>query len=308
MRWLSLDQKPSWWNNAGLTGTWAKKGGSQPSVTENFAHTRQRYTILTAVPHGWKMTDHADDVPLVAMLFKGKPNGRILKKLKNNRLLKPWMKMQVQAEGSYRSEDMVEALDWMLPQARSSDESIIVLLDWFSGHLTEEVAEKIRSKGHVLLHHGGGATPFTQINDTHLHALLQGLLVELENRIAVDKRRRRLALGIKKTPSAKREDLVELVQAAWMAIPHSALAEKGYKQTGPTMPVTGPVNPEDVFKDLLTVLEAIDPSSTPTEVSLKKVREDAIDFVREGYEKKSGKPGTTTVCSSMTTTAKTNLQ
>ena len=286
MRWLSLDQKPSWWNNAGLTGTWAKKGGSQPSVTENFAHTRQRYTILTAVPHGWKMTDHADDVPLVAMLFKGKPNGRILKKLKNNRLLKPWMKMQVQAEGSYRSEDMVEALDWMLPQARSSDESIIVLLDWFSGHLTEEVAEIIRRKGHVLLHHGGGTTPFTQINDTHLHALLQRLLVELENRIAVDRRRRRLALGIKKTPSAKREDLVELVQAAWMAIPHSALAEKGYKQTGPTMPMTGPVNPEDVFKDLLTVLEAIDPSSTPTEVSLKKVREDAIDFVREGYDKK----------------------
>jgi len=52
MRWLSLDQKPSWWNNAGLTGTWAKKSRSAPTVTENFAHTRQRYTILTAVPYG----------------------------------------------------------------------------------------------------------------------------------------------------------------------------------------------------------------------------------------------------------------
>ena len=49
------------------------------------------------------------------------------------------MKMQVQVEGSYRSEDMVEVLNWMLPVAHSPDESIIVLLDWFSGHLTEEV-------------------------------------------------------------------------------------------------------------------------------------------------------------------------
>ena len=43
MRFLSVDQKPSWFNNAGHTGTFAKKGGSQPSVRENFAHTRQRY-------------------------------------------------------------------------------------------------------------------------------------------------------------------------------------------------------------------------------------------------------------------------
>ena len=44
MRWLSVDQKPSWWNNAGLTGTFAKKCGSQPSVNENFAHPKlKRY-------------------------------------------------------------------------------------------------------------------------------------------------------------------------------------------------------------------------------------------------------------------------
>ena len=146
---------------------------------------------------------------------------------------------------------MVEALEWMLPVARSLDESIIVLLVWFSGHLTEEVREVIERKGHVLFHHGGGITPFAQINDTHLHALLSRLMIELENMIALKTRERRLARGIKKTPSAKREDLVELVQAAWVGIDHNGLAEKGYKQTGPTMPMTGPVKPEDVFKDLL---------------------------------------------------------
>ena len=39
------------------------------------------------------------------------------------------------------SEDMVEALEWMLPVASSPEESIIVLLDWFSGHLTDEIEE-----------------------------------------------------------------------------------------------------------------------------------------------------------------------
>jgi len=146
MRWLSVDQKPSWWNNVGLKKTWAKRGRRAPTVKENFAHTRSRYTILTAVPHGWKMTAHKDGVPKCAMLFKGKPNGKIKRKLLKNPLLKPWMKMQTQEEGSYRSEDMVDALNWMLPEAHSKEESIVVLLDWFSGHLTQEVEDAIRSK------------------------------------------------------------------------------------------------------------------------------------------------------------------
>ena len=74
------------------------------------------------------------------------------------------------AGGSYRSTDVIEALESMLPQANSSEESCIVLLDWFSGHLDDEVAACIKRKGHVLLLHGGGTTPTVQINDTNLHA------------------------------------------------------------------------------------------------------------------------------------------
>ena len=306
MRWLSLDQKPSWWNRPQRScrkrvqtnganaaddrarktrrGLQAKKGKRAPTVKENFGLTRSRYTILTAVPHGWKMSDHEDDVPLCAMLFKGKPGGKIYKKLERNPLKKPWMKMQVQAEGSYRSGDMVEVLNWMLPVAHSPDESIIVLLDWFSGHLTEEVAECIHNKGHVLLFHGGGTTPFTQINDTHLHARLAKLLLLFENTAAVNKRQELLARGIKKMPSVKHYDLVNMVQCSWMAIDHHKVAETGYKQTGPTMPMTGPVQPEDVYQDLLDVLHALDPDSTATEVSLKTMREAAIEFVRKGHE------------------------
>ena len=147
-----MDQKPSWLNNAGHTYTFARKGGRAPHVRDNFAHTRQRYTILTGVPS----CNHGDPdlPPTLALLFKGKPGGRTSRKLRNSSRLKPWTKVQVQEFGSYRSGDVVETLDWMLPQvpdAEHSHESIIVLLDWFSGHLTEEVAELIKRKGHVLM-------------------------------------------------------------------------------------------------------------------------------------------------------------
>lgn len=48
LRWMSLDQKPSWFNNAGHTGTHAVRGRIA-SVKEKFAQTRSRYTILTEV-------------------------------------------------------------------------------------------------------------------------------------------------------------------------------------------------------------------------------------------------------------------
>ena len=84
-------------------------------------------------------------------------------------------------------------------------------------------------------------------------------------------------------PSVKHEDLILLVQRAWMSIDHKHVAEKGYKQTGPTMSMTGPVKPEEVYSDLLDVLKALDPDSTLDEVALNKVREDAIAFVHKGY-------------------------
>ena len=48
LQWFSMDQKPSWFNNAAATGTFGRKG--QPvTVREKFAATRERYTINTTV-------------------------------------------------------------------------------------------------------------------------------------------------------------------------------------------------------------------------------------------------------------------
>ena len=63
MRFLSVDQKPSWFNNAGLTGALAVKGRRAPSVKENHAKTRERYTILTAVPVVGRSALPSENVP-----------------------------------------------------------------------------------------------------------------------------------------------------------------------------------------------------------------------------------------------------
>ena len=154
MRWLSLDQKPSWFNNAGHTGTWAKKGSRAPTVRDNLNATRQRYTIMTTVP-SWGHEDE-DAPPKVAVLFKGARGGRIRAGVLAEFDCPQWMMIQVQENGSYRSEDVAAFLEFVLPDAASAEESIVVLLDWYSGHRTEEVAELVARKGHVLLFHGGG--------------------------------------------------------------------------------------------------------------------------------------------------------
>jgi hypothetical protein len=78
--------------------------------------------------------------------------------------LPPWILLQFQECGSYRTEDCLDFLDWALEPAACPQESIIVLLDWFAPHLSAEVRALVSSKGHVLLHHGGGVTGIEQVN------------------------------------------------------------------------------------------------------------------------------------------------
>ena len=69
MRWASYDQKPSWFNNAGLKALYARKGASTVGAREDHHGTRQRYTVMTSVI-SWHVRD-ADGPPPCAILFKG---------------------------------------------------------------------------------------------------------------------------------------------------------------------------------------------------------------------------------------------
>ena len=132
-----------------------------------------------------------------------------------------------------------------------------MILGWCSGHLTPEVADCVRRKGRVLLFHGGGCAPFTQVNDAHLHAAAQRLMVEFENEFSFEERKRLLAEGSNRIPDPNWEDMFTLAQSVWSCIPHAEIGRKGYLQTGPTLPLTGPVKDDDALRYLRKVVQAI---------------------------------------------------
>ena len=67
MRWISWDQKPAWFNNTALDGSYGVRGHA-PTVREIACHSRQRFTICTCVDSATAEDD--PDPPLVGMLFK----------------------------------------------------------------------------------------------------------------------------------------------------------------------------------------------------------------------------------------------
>jgi len=245
MKWFSADQKPLHFNNAGTRPTYAKRGTRRVTVAEDHNATRERYSLFTTC-QTW---DGGGTPPKLAVLFKASRSAPILR----GRIETPgFILLQFQEKGSYRSEDVCDALRFFLPAAQSSEESIVVILDWYSGHLTPEVQACIRELGHIAIYHGGGCTGFEQINDTHLHATVQRIMQELETKMH-NKRRKDVP---EKVTKFDRQEIVDIVTAMWRSIDHRNVSEVGYSQTGPTLPPDA--GEEGVFKDMRAFWGAID--------------------------------------------------
>lgn len=60
-----------------------------------------------------------------------------------------------------------------------------------------------------------------------------------------------------KVPKRDYQSVVDIVGAAWKNVNHERVAEIGYKQTGPTMPLDGPIAEENVFRDLLPIWQKL---------------------------------------------------
>ena len=180
---------------------------------------------------------------------------------------------------------VISALEEVLPIARSTKDSMVVLLDSFAAHLTDGVAEAIERRGHIVLYHGGGCTPFTQVNDVILHAPLQRHLQRIENQITHAKRKDMYMNAGTGIPTLHRHEICEIAAAAWRSLPHGELSRKGYRQTGPFLPDSGPILRDMVGTDLRDVLDAIDPPSGLQEVG-QSLRDDAQAFVDDGYPSK----------------------
>ena len=67
----------------------------------------------------------------------------------------------------------------------------------------------------------------------------------------------------------------------WEQINHARIAERGYQQTGPTMPLEGPVSRSDVQEDLLTVFDKIE--APAGDVVGVQMRDDAVAYVNKLY-------------------------
>ena len=74
MRWVSFDQKPSWFNNAGLRPQFARKGARKVGAREDHHGTRQRYTVMTTV-QSWP-SPVGGMPPKTAVLFKADNGAR----------------------------------------------------------------------------------------------------------------------------------------------------------------------------------------------------------------------------------------
>ena len=143
MRGISWDQKTAWFNNTCGDRAYAPIGYT-PQMRELGAHGKQRFTMCTCVDSAasnkgavWRELTALPDIPA-------------------------WMHLQTQEKGSYRAEDMLELVEKFLPDVSGTDgsESQIIQLDWYAAHRDQRIAKFIRSRGHLLLLHGGGNTDY----------------------------------------------------------------------------------------------------------------------------------------------------
>ena len=98
--------------------------------------------------------------------------------------------------------------------------------------------------------------------------MLARTLLHIENVSAHKERQRLIDIGRNQTPKTDRQCILSLVEAAWLSLDHRTISEKGYKQTGPNMPLHGPVRPQDVYCDLLKVLEELEATPDPSLVGM----------------------------------------
>jgi hypothetical protein len=147
--------------------------------------------------------------------------------IKNKLMTQNHVLIQTQEKGSYRVEDVLEFLDWWLPVAEQPEDSLLVMLDWFSAHLHEKVQQLVRKKGHILDYHGGGTTPIEQVNDTHIHAALSREYKVIENADAFRQR----SINPKKVPRRNRQVIVDDITQIWNSFEHTK-GVMGHVQTG----------------------------------------------------------------------------
>ena len=135
-----FDQKPMWFTSASAERTYNVKGRPKVAVKENVPLSRSRFTVMTRCRHPEPPTDDKE----TAVLFKASGGGI---RIRNGLRTPPDVLLQLQEKGSYRLQDVVEYMEWILDRSRAG-------LDGGGGRrrakgdCKHERGQRRRAKGH----------------------------------------------------------------------------------------------------------------------------------------------------------------
>ena len=195
------------------------------------AQSRQRISAMTVVT---SLEEEASASLPLGLCFKGGSDA-VLRRLPKD-LGKNYF-FQFAPKGSYRVEQVLEFVNWALPEWTPEREAAhdyrLLFLDAYKAHFDQAVVDAAWAHGFVVLWHGAGTTGIAQVNDTHLHAGFERIYMDMEEQsLAYARRCDPRQLG------RVRADVAFDAASTWRAVDHK-LAARGHKHNGLTTALDG---------------------------------------------------------------------
>ena len=244
LRFVSVDQKPFYMSTTGSDKTLARKGSGRVRAKENPCLTRERFTGMTVCP-SWDWTkpwrEGAVEMPACWPRDRMVPPWAVLFKSDSGATLKETLRrgahvlLQFAPCGSYRCENMLEYLDWLLPHCQDPKDAIVPVYDWYAPHKNPLLLELVLDRGHgtdLLI--GGGITSLIQVPDVAIHSELQAHYKDAELHDNLAQLRRRP----KKVPKCEKQHAIDRGSSAWESVDHGR-GIRGHVKLGFTTALDG---------------------------------------------------------------------
>jgi len=184
-------------------------GAPLVGLKENHAATRDRLSFMTWCSNNPQRV--AEGLPLEALFKLKGSGGRVLPGLN----VPAGMSVRVSDSGSYREEHVFLCLHAHLAEAtdarRVANDWRILGLDIYSGHLSVRIFQLCWDRMYLLMFHGGGCTGLTQPNDTWLHWIFEGQMMDLE----VEDSMIELQVRPDSVPTPSRQQILNNANAVW---------------------------------------------------------------------------------------------
>ena len=177
-----------------------------------------------------QVADAPSDGKELAILFKASGGGERIRQVLE---VPRGVLLQFQEKGSYRLEDCLEYLEWILDRSRTvgaasqENRRVVYLCDWFAPHLDESLDDLVHSAGHAILRIGGHLTGLVQVEDTHAHAAMTAHYKRRETEESFQQ----LMIRPDRLPCTSRQCVMERALDAWLDTDQNA-ASQGFVANG----------------------------------------------------------------------------